>query len=84
MNKKQLANVLIKIAGLYVCLLAIPSCVSGILFIFAPPLGASKWNDAMFRLFSYSIGAGVQAAVGIFLIVKSRKIAEFFFKNEDQ
>jgi len=36
------------------------------------------------RMVSYSIGYAVQAAVGIFIIAKSRKVAEFFFKNEDE
>lgn len=83
MNQKKLADVLIKIAGLYVCLLAIPNFVSGILLAFTTPMIASKLNETMVRMFSYSIGAGVQAVVGIFLIFNSRKIAEFFFKNED-
>ncbi len=32
----------------------------------------------------YAVGAGVQAAVGVFIIIKSRKIAEFWFKNDDE
>jgi hypothetical protein len=59
MNQKKLANVLIKIAGLYVCLLAIPSFVSGILVAFTTPMLAPKLNEAMLRMVSYSIGAGV-------------------------
>jgi len=84
MKSKQLANVLIKIIGLYVCLCAIPSLVSGILAVFANHLGASKWDEVMFRFLSYAIGAALQAVVGIFLIIKSRKLAEFWFKNEDE
>jgi uncharacterized transporter YbjL len=36
------------------------------------------------RMVSYSIGYAVKAAVGILIIVKSQKIAEFWFKNEDE
>jgi hypothetical protein len=84
MKSTQLANILIKIAGLYICLLAIPNTISGIMVVFSSVFGQVKWDEAIIRLLSYSIGTGVQAAVGIFVIVKSRKIAEFFFKNEDE
>jgi ABC-type nickel/cobalt efflux system permease component RcnA len=84
MKSKQLANILIKIAGLYICLLAIPNTISGIIVVLSFAFGSAKWDEAVIRLLSYSIGTGVQAAVGIFIIVKSRNIAEFFFKNEDE
>jgi len=83
MKSKQLANVLIKVAGLYICLLAIPNVVSGILVVFSPSLGL-KWSEGMFRLGSYAIGCAVQMVVGIFLIIKSRTLAAFWFKNEDE
>jgi ABC-type nickel/cobalt efflux system permease component RcnA len=82
MKSKQLANVLIKIIGLYVCLCAIPGLVSGVLAIFAFHLGGT--SERWFSVFSYSIGDAVQVVVGIFLIIKSRKLAEFWFKNEDE
>ena len=41
-------------------------------------------DERMFGVISYSIGNVVQAAIGIFLIVKSRNLAEFWFKNEDE
>jgi hypothetical protein len=84
MKSKQLANVLIKIIGLYVCLCAIPGFISGVLAIFASALGVPKMDERMFGVISYSIGNVVQAAIGIFLIVKSRNLAEFWFKNEDE
>ena len=88
MKSKQLANVLIKIIGLYICLCAIPGVVSGILALFAPlfapPVEVPKWSETLFRVFSWAIGDAVQAVVGIFLIIKSRKLAEFWFKNEDE
>jgi hypothetical protein len=83
MKSKQLANVLIKIIGLYVCLCAIPNFVSGILIAFVPSVGA-KWSEEMIRIVSYAMGDAVQAAVGILLIVKSRKLAQYWFKNEDE
>jgi hypothetical protein len=85
MKSKQLANVLIKIIGLYVCLTAIPSILSGIL-VGLSSLGWTKTDTTgmVMRMVSYSIGYAVQSAIGIFLIIKSRKIAEFWFKNEDE
>jgi hypothetical protein len=82
MKSKQLANVLIKIIGLYVCLCAIPGIISGILAIFAFHIGGT--NEKWFGYFSYSIGNAMQVLVGVFIIIKSRKISEFWFKNEDE
>jgi hypothetical protein len=82
MKSKQLANVLIKIIGLYVCLCAIPGLATGVLAAFAFHMGGT--SDRLSSAFSYSIGDTVQAVVGIFLIIKSRKLAEFWFKNEDE
>ena len=83
MKSKQLANVLIKTIGLYICLCAIPGFVSGVLFACSSAMGL-KWSDKLFDVLSFAVGAVVQAAVGIFIIIKSRKIAEFWFKNDDE
>ena len=73
-KSKQLANVLIKIIGLYVCLLAIPSVMSGLLAIFTVHMGGT--TERLVSIFSYSIGAAVQILVGSILILKSRNLAE--------
>jgi hypothetical protein len=74
MKSKQLANVLIKIIGLYVCLCAIPELISGILALFpsiftptsgVPQFAVAKFNDILFRTFAWAIGAAVRAVVGI-------------------
>jgi hypothetical protein len=83
MKSEQLANVLIKIIGLYVCLCAIPGFVSGILLIFSSVLGAT-WSEKIFTTGAYAIGNVVQAGVGVCLIIKSRSLAEFWFKKEDE
>lgn len=64
---------------------AIPGCVSGIL-VGLSSLGLLKTDPTgmVMRMVSYSIGYAVKAAVGILIIVKSQKIAEFWFKNEDE
>jgi hypothetical protein len=43
-----------------------------------------SWSEKLFSMASYAIGDVVQAGVGILIIIKSRKIAEFWFKNEDE
>jgi hypothetical protein len=47
MKSKQLANVLIKGIGLYVCVCAIPGLVAGLVIVFASAFGA-KLKDGMF------------------------------------
>jgi hypothetical protein len=84
MKSKQLANVLIKILGLYVCLCAIPGLVAGIAAGFAWALGAPKWNDTIAYMLPEAVGAVVQLVVGLVLVTKSRNLAAFWFKNEDE
>jgi hypothetical protein len=84
MKSKQLANVLIKILGLYVCLGAIPGFISGILYGLTALGMKTDTTGMVMRMVSYSVGDTVEAVVGIVIIVKSRKISEFWFKNEDE
>ena len=44
----------------------------------------AKWNEKLLGIASYAIGDVVTAAVGVFLIIKSRDIADYWFKNEDE
>jgi hypothetical protein len=85
MKSKQLANVLIKVIGLYVCLSSIPGCVSGVL-IALTQLGSPKSDtaDMAMRMVAYSVGDVVQVVVGVILIIKSRELAEFWFKGDDE
>jgi hypothetical protein len=83
MKSKQLANVLIKILGLWVCLDAIPNCISGILFGVSQLKDSPKWI-AVIPMVSYAIGAAVQAVVGVVIIAKSEKIAGWMFKSDDE
>jgi hypothetical protein len=82
MKSRQLANVLIKIAGLYICLLAIPSCVAGIIVALNHPQTDTAFVEVM-RIGAYAIGAGVQAVFGIVIIAMSRKIAGWMFKEDE-
>ena len=80
MKSKQLANVLIKILGLYVCVWAVPGFVTGITFALT---NYSVMKDIGIHFLSTSIGYGIQAIVGICLINLSRKISGFLFRNEE-
>jgi hypothetical protein len=92
MKSKQLANVLIKCLGLSMCLYAIPSVFS-LLIPIAPfwftIAGPSTFHDTMLHQMianavSQAARIVVEIGLGLFIIVKSRKIAEFWFKNEDE
>lgn len=85
MKSKQLANVLIKVLGFSVCLYAIPSCVSGIVFALNQPPAhpPPDFNVNVMRVVSYGIGAAFQLAFGIAIIAMSRKISGWLFKHDD-
>ncbi|MGD1089751.1 MAG: hypothetical protein ABR955_13675 [Verrucomicrobiota bacterium] len=83
MKSKQLANVLIKILGLSVCIHAVPAFITGIyqlvVYVTEPRgiiPGGGFWFYVAPNLF--------YIAVGIYLIVTSRKVVGFLFKNEDE
>lgn len=82
MKSKQLANVLIKILGLSICLHAVPTFVSGVVFALSAA-GASKSDIAM-RFFASTVGAGVQAVFGIIVVAASQTIAGWMFKQDDE
>jgi len=76
MKSKQLANVLIKILGLSLCTQSVMHGVSGILNILA--------NSRMPFVWINFVSGAILAAIGISLIVKSRDVSGFLFKNEDE
>jgi hypothetical protein len=84
MKSKQLANVLIKIIGLYVCLSAIPGIISGILVALELAFGPKGREGLIFSSGGYAIGEAIKAAVGLYLIVQSRALAGYWFKNDEE
>jgi hypothetical protein len=90
MKPKQLANVLIKILGISVIVHAMPSFLTG---LFAELLGffsglassATRSSGSYSLTFPFASGlAGiVSIAIAIVLIVKSRKIAEYLFSDDE-
>jgi hypothetical protein len=83
MKSKQLANVLIKIVGLYACLCAIPGLVAGIIAAVLWASEHSKENDAVAYTWAEGVGAVIQLVVGIILVVKSGKLSGFWFRNDE-
>ena len=80
MKSRQLANVLIKLLGLSVCLFAIPFALSGLsLWLMGTPKSGSVTNT-----YAEATGHAVQAVVGIIIITLSDKIAGLMFKNRDE
>ena len=87
MKSKQLANVLIKIIGLYICVFAIPTFISGIVVGLTNYSIMGQLNGVgaiLVRILSTTTTAAAQAVLGILLIVLSQKVARFLFKNEDE
>ena len=55
-----------------------PDLISGILALFTLTMGPLKMDGRILGAISYAIGCIVQTIIGIFLIGKSRKLAEFW------
>ncbi len=80
MNQKQLANVLIKILGLSICVDGLVRMVSGFLNLFAV-LTSRGGFGSLYTWFNPFVGL-VPLVIGILFIFLSRAIAEFLFKDE--
>jgi hypothetical protein len=90
MKRKDLADVLLKILGLSLCLNAIPSFLTLPLMFLAPlwALGQSSTHaiflhQTIAEAISLAVSEAVRIGIGIYVVVKSRKISEFLFKNEE-
>jgi hypothetical protein len=80
MKTKQLANVLIKILGLSVIIHGIPSVMTGFFTGFRIRGDSSQAGYYWPFWLSYLI----LPAIGIYLVLKSRDVATFLFKDEDE
>lgn len=80
MNPKQLANVLIKILGLSLCVQSLMHIVTGILNIIA----STGRTGSGYFLWSNFFTGGLLAAIGICFIVGSRKVADLLLKGEGE
>lgn len=90
MKSKQLANVLLKILGLSMCLHSIPSIVSSItiscipLWQGATPLSDKLFYQAIANGLSWAASGVIEIVIGVLVIAKSQKISERWFRNEDE
>lgn len=90
MNQKQLANVLIKILGLSICIHGFPAFVAaaiGAVEALIRGMQDSHQNTGQFPVWTYSVTYLIQSVVefiaGIFLIVRSRWLTDkLFIKDE--
>jgi hypothetical protein len=89
MKPKQLANVLIKILGLSICVHGLPAFVAAVIgaigyLIHAMQDGhqaGARFPDWTYSL-TYLIQSVIEFAAGIYLIVRSRWLVEKLFKDE--
>jgi hypothetical protein len=84
MKPRQLANVLIKVAGLYICVSNIPGLVYGIFAVYMQDALRPNGSEMGFGILSYVGSAIIGLVLGILLIVKSQKLAAFWFKNDEE
>jgi len=83
MKSKQLANVLIKILGLSVLVEGIPSILNG-LFSLLQIRGSGSQIGNMGYYWLYPLSSVVTVVLGVYLIIKSREVAEYLFKGDEE
>jgi hypothetical protein len=81
MTSRKLANVLIKILGIYILLEAIPSGCSGVISGFIA-MSHTHIADGVVSI-TWGVSSLIQAAIGLLLILKSQWISEWLLKGED-
>ena len=82
MTSKQLANVLIKVPGFFLCLQGIGRVIYGLALHFRC-CDCPGWLSHV-RPSHIVVGAIIRLLVGILLVVKSRSIAQCLFKGETE
>jgi hypothetical protein len=88
MNQKQLANVLITILGLSICVHAIPAVIAatigGVEFLIQAMHDGHPNTSPMYWTYSmtYFFQAVVEFVIGIYLIIRSRWLTNKLFKDE--
>ena len=83
MTSKQLANVLIKILGIDICIHSIPVFFAGGSIAALLTVGKNADPYSTGRMTGSAIAFAIQAAIGIWFIVSSRSIAEKLFKSDE-
>jgi hypothetical protein len=80
MKQNQLANVLIKMLGLYFCVDGFVRVVSGVLSLLVDIMSRSGFGSFYGWVSPFS--GLIMAAIGLLLILLSRAIADILFKDE--
>jgi hypothetical protein len=80
MKQNQLANVLIKMLGLYFCVDGFVRIVSGVLNLLAALTNLRSFGSLYTWISPFS--GMIMAAIGLLLILLSRAIADALFKDE--
>ena len=83
MKTKQLANLLIKILGLSVVVHAIPIIVASLLSML-DSAGLLLGSQGVYAHLLHLLPTLILMGIGIYLIIKSRDVAAFLFKNEEE
>ena len=76
MKSKQLANVLIKVLGLSLCVQGVMRFVTGIFNVLASSRAPFLWVNF--------VSGAILAAIGIYFIARSQNVAGCLFKGEDE
>ena len=82
MKSKQLANVLIKMLGLSICVYGVPGIIIGLVQIIGNSGGLNK-GITILEVVAELAGSGVSVLIGIFIIKASNKIAGWMFKSDE-
>lgn len=82
MNSKQLANVLLKILGLWICVQAVPPFISGFVRGFIAALHQEAATKPAASSSPSIVSSLVYFGVGVFFICRSRYLAQKMFKDE--
>jgi hypothetical protein len=82
MNSRQLANVLLKMLGLWICVQAIPGFTSGFVRGFIARLHQEAVSRPATSSWPSVVGSLVYFGVGIFFICRSRYLAQKMFRDE--
>ena len=80
MKQNQLANVLIKVLGLYFCVDGFVRVVSGVLNLLAVMTSRSGYGSLYAWVAPFT--GMIMAAIGLLLVLLSRAIADTLFKDE--
>jgi len=81
MKTRQLANILIKILGLSIVVHGIPSIISAIFYVVRS--NKSYGSPGLSDYWAFPITSVLLLAIGAYLMVKSRDIAAYLFKDEE-